>query len=174
MTESEDSIFQFDEIQLNSKLDIKRTFFKSPSIYDNLFYAGMFDICVNVEFKINDIKCIHICPSCYQSWFNISLDKFLKFNLDNLIQKKYVNYQQVEEFDLAELEYDGLNDKYTCRSYLGSIYYNFIRCKKCGVSLLVLAGFSEKQPALYYGQLIGIWEVNVQKKDIFQRLGFKS
>lgn len=147
------NIFNFSITPILEKIEIWNTELISNGQWDNLFYRGQL-----WDSDLEHIRCIIPCRNCYLSWFNISLSDFDKNKLEQLVADRFITIEQVREHGIAEVsEWD---NKYYYQTKIGaSANYVQVKCEKCQAKHLIILGIAETQPALYGGQLHGMWRI---------------
>lgn len=150
-----ENIFNFDILEVNQPIEIGNVQLIAKNTWDHLFYSGQF-----FQHEIEHIRCITPCPSCYINYFNISFYQFDKNKLSDLVHKKIIPFEVIEEKGIAVVE-KIFTGEYFYTTILGCpANYMLVKCNKCQTKHLMILGLTETQPALYAGQLHGIWHVN--------------
>lgn len=146
-------MFKFSILPILGKLEIWNTELVSKDRWDNLFYRGQF-----LDSELEQIRCITPCKNCYLSWFNISFYDFEKNKLSQLVLDGFLTNEQINESGIADIsEFD--SKFYYKTKIKASANYVQVKCKNCEAKYLLVLGITETQPALYGGQLQGMWRI---------------
>lgn len=147
------NIFKFRIIPVSEKLEIWNTELLAAGRWDNLFYRGQF-----FDSEIDHIRCITPCRNCYLSWFNISFADFSENKVEQLVADGFLTNDIIREKGMAEVATFG-DSFYYKTNIEASANYVQVKCEHCGSKHLLILGMTETQPALYGGQLQGIWRI---------------
>lgn len=150
---TKDDLFNFEIIPVTYKLEMGNYEFISVGLWDNLFYQGMF-----LEKEKHLIHCISPCCNCYHSWFNINFSDFYNNKLYQLVQNNFLTNEIIKEKRIADVSTFGNSFSYKTKIGAPANYVQ-VKCKSCNTKHLMILGFSEMQPALYRGQLHGVWRI---------------